>query len=1387
MIRFLFILSCISLPLFNVTAVRAQQVFKTTSKTVIGYLEYLPDGYKSSSKDYPVVIFLHGRGEKGPNSTDPRILASGKALLEKIGPPRHVKDGTKFPFILISPQLKSNHSGWPTAYVMEVIEHVQRTLRIDRSRIYITGLSMGGFGTWTMIQQYPDLFAAAAPICGGGSVGRAKAIADENLPVWAFHGDADNVVHVNKSIEMVNAINSHNPNPKAKISIYRGVKHDAWVRAYRPDHSYHNPNVYEWLMSHRNGNPSQPEPSNEAPVADAGPDKKIKESDGDVVIAGSGKDKDGTIRAYAWSKVSGGSVDMDDANKKDLIISGYSQGTYVFKLTVTDDKGATHSDEVKVTVEASYAPPVADAGPDISVELPQNSVTIKGKASAKDGKISSVAWEQIDGDDVQMSGTNSLDLKLEKLTAGEYKFQLTVKTDKGLSDSDEVVVKVSRPSNIEPIANAGSDITVKASDDKVVIKGSGRDEDGTITKYEWKKLSGGDVDMSNTSGTELTLTNFSEGNYVFQLIVTDDKGATDTDDVKLTVEAPEYKAPVANAGPDQEIELPRNSIELKGSGRAEDGKITSYSWKQTAGEAVELAGETTQELSVKKLKTGEFKFRLTVKTDKGLSGSDDVTVTVKRPANMAPVANAGPDITIRESDEREILAGSGKDEDGTITAYQWTKLSGGNVDMFNADKSELTISDFRQGTYVFRLTVTDDKGAKDSDDVQVIVDAPDYAAPVANAGPDQEVKLPANSVILKGSAKSDDGRITSYSWTKKSGGDVELSGEDTPTLTVTKLKKGEYIFRLTVKTNKGLSDSDEVTVNVEEPSNLKPVADAGSDVTISVDEEEFVLQGSGSDKDGKITSYSWDKVSGGSVDMKNSDRRELTISNFEAGTYVFSLTVTDDKGSRDSDEVKVTVEPSENRFTNKAPVADAGDDRTISDDAESFVLLGFGEDEDGEIVSYKWKQVAGETTVTLTDANTTAATVSDFDGGTYVFRLTVTDDNGAKGSDDITVVVKKPGKLNVYAGNDRTIQLPENKIVLKGEASVDKGIITDYEWSMLSGGSATLSGENSATLTADNLEEGVYVFRLTAKADNGLADNDDIRITVKGRENTAPVANAGPDHNIEHDLESFVIVGSAEDKEGSIVSFAWRKISGGVVVLTNEDSEALTISGFQPGKHVFRLTVTDERGETDSDDVTVIVNPPASTPDSRPVAYAGNDRIIRLPINSVTLRGGAKAEGRTIVRYEWEQVAGGFAKLSGMDTQTMVAEQLGIGRYKFRLKATCDLGFSAYDDINITVKESLFPIATVDRLDSEVTNGRIVERDFELDLDKLASTDLTAGAVPDMENYVVAVYNDRGDKIFHGAWEDQSFQQVFQQPGFYVYHVLDGRRKVKVGKLIIQP
>src|SRR5690606_6351044 len=110
---------------------QSQQIFKTTSTSVIGYLEYLPKDYKNNTNKYPVVIFLHGVGERGPNSTDAKKLEKGIEPITKLGPPKHVKKGEQFPFILISPQLKVSFGDWPSWYVLEVINHVKKTLRID--------------------------------------------------------------------------------------------------------------------------------------------------------------------------------------------------------------------------------------------------------------------------------------------------------------------------------------------------------------------------------------------------------------------------------------------------------------------------------------------------------------------------------------------------------------------------------------------------------------------------------------------------------------------------------------------------------------------------------------------------------------------------------------------------------------------------------------------------------------------------------------------------------------------------------------------------------------------------------------------------------------------------------------------------------------------------------------------------------------------------------------------------------------------------------------------------------------------------------------------------------------------------------------------------------
>jgi poly(3-hydroxybutyrate) depolymerase len=326
----------------------AQLTFKTTSPSTIAYYEYLPSDYNNNSNKYPVVIFLHGIGERGTNTTDKNVLANSIKTVAKFGPPLHAKNGAKFPFILIAPQLKNNYGTWPTSYVMEVINYVKTYLRIDEKRIVITGLSLGGGGTWTMAQEYPKLFSAVAPVCGGyNSTSQAVNIAKENVPVWASHGDKDTTVPMSKTVNMVNAINANKPNPLAKLTIYAGVNHNAWDYAYRTDHSLHNPNIYEWMMQQTNTKNG----GNSIPTADANVDQnKSLATTNTATVFGFGKDSDGTIVKFQWTKIQGPDATMTGANTSRLIVNNLREGVYVFRLTVTDDKGNTDSDYMRINV-----------------------------------------------------------------------------------------------------------------------------------------------------------------------------------------------------------------------------------------------------------------------------------------------------------------------------------------------------------------------------------------------------------------------------------------------------------------------------------------------------------------------------------------------------------------------------------------------------------------------------------------------------------------------------------------------------------------------------------------------------------------------------------------------------------------------------------------------------------------------------------------------------------------------------------------------------------------------------------------------------------------------------------------------------------------------------
>ena len=214
------------------------QKFHVERKQVLtaNYLLYLPEGYDPQSpKRWPLILFLHGAGERGNDIWK----------VAKHGPPKIDTQIADFPFIVVSPQCPDGQV-WSDDLLLALLDEAERKFAVDPHRVYLTGLSMGGFGAWNLGLSHPEKFAAIAPICGGGDfitpylADKAKLI---SLPVWAFHGAKDPVVPVEESQRMVNLLKKMGVQ-EVKFTIYPEAEHDSWTQTYA------NPELFEWFLKH---------------------------------------------------------------------------------------------------------------------------------------------------------------------------------------------------------------------------------------------------------------------------------------------------------------------------------------------------------------------------------------------------------------------------------------------------------------------------------------------------------------------------------------------------------------------------------------------------------------------------------------------------------------------------------------------------------------------------------------------------------------------------------------------------------------------------------------------------------------------------------------------------------------------------------------------------------------------------------------------------------------------------------------------------------------------------------------------------------------------------------------------------------------------------------
>ena len=784
-------------------------------------------------------------------------------------------------------------------------------------------------------------------------------------------------------------------------------------------------------------------------------------------------------------------ITLSDQNQLDVSLASDPGSYLIIYITGTVSGGDTTPPSLEVT------------NPINNYSTTDSQITFNGSASDPGEGASGIAHVYVNNVEASYnSATNTWTLSNVSLSVGPNEFVVRAVDQAGNETTVPINVTREAPENHSPTVDAGADQTITLPNN-ALLDGNATDDgfpEGSSLITTWSKVSGpGTVTFGDASQLSTSASFSIHGSYLLRLTATDGQ-LSKSDDVTITVD-PQNQPPTVNAGPDQTIALPSNAT-LNGTitddGFPAPSTVTSL-WTVVSGPGtVTFADPTLAETTATFSEAGLYELKL-MATDGELTSHDEVKINV-HPENHAPTVNSGADQIISLPADAQ-LSGTATDDGwpyGSTLTTLWTVVSGpGPVVIADPNALSTTASFTVAGPYIFRLTGSDGQLSA-TDDITIVVTPPNQA-PVVNAGADQIISLPEDTVNLNGTVTDDGlpiGSTLAFSWTVVSGpGAVTFGNANQVATTAQFAATGDYVLRLTASDG-ALSHFDEVAVKLT-PQNQAPVVGAGADQTIALP-ASAALSGSVTDDNlppSSSLSMTWSKVSGpGTVTFANPNAAVTTASFSEPGPYVLRLTSTDSQLTT-SDDISILVDPE-----NQAPAVNAGADQTITLPA-SASLQGTATDDGyprGSSLSVVWSKVSGPGTVTFSNPSSLTTTASFSVAGTYVLGLTASDSAITKSDEVQVIVIPQNFAPTVNAGADQTVTMP-NTANLNGTVTDDglpSGSTLTTVWTKVSGpGNVTFANASAVNTTASFSAGGTYVLRLSA-SDSELTTSDELTVNV---------------------------------------------------------------------------------------------------------------------------------------------------------------------------------------------------------------------------------------------------------------------------------------------------